>query len=217
MRNVLWSVLVVGGLWMAAGSATAADKPADTGLQPGKDEVGGSFLPYNVTGKDRHRGKFHSLVSEYGLDPVVLVFVRGVEPGNSVMDLLQKLDTLVEKSERIRLHAFAVFLSEDIKDLVGKEQKDDDKREQEATVLADRVGKLNHVAAALDVLADVRDNYKLDEKAEVTVIYYNKFRVELVRSYLPKTLDEAAADALLKDLNEKLVPLQPPTARRGKK
>jgi hypothetical protein len=215
MRNMVWSAVILGVLGTAAGAVRAADTPGEaTGLQPGKDQVGGSFLPYNVTGKDRHRGKFHSLVSEYGLDPVVLVFVRGNEPGPGTMDLLTKLDALVEKSERIRLHAFVVFLSDTLKDLVGKEKKDDDKREEEATTLLDKVGKLNHIAAALDVMADVRDSYKLDEKSEVTVIYYNKYRVELVRSYNPKTLDEAAVDALLKDINAKLEPLRAATARR---
>jgi hypothetical protein len=215
MRNAVWSVLILGVLGTVSGAAVAADPPSEeTGLRPGKDEVGGSFLPYNVTGKDRHRGKFHSLVSEYGLDPVVVVFIRGIEPGASTMDLLTKLDALVEKSERIRLHAYAVFLSDNLKDLVGKEKKDDDKRDEEATALLDKMGKLNHLAATLDVIADVRDSYKLDDKAEVTVVYYNKLRVELVRSYLPKTLDEPAVEALLKDINAKLDPLRAAVRRK---
>src|SRR5579864_2411036 len=102
MRNVVWAA--VGVLVVAAG-AWAADPPADNGLQPGKDEIGGPFLPYNVTGKDQHRGKFHSLVSEYGLDPVVMVFVRGADPNAAVLTLAQKLDALVEQNQRQRLAA----------------------------------------------------------------------------------------------------------------
>lgn len=209
MRNVLWAVVALG---VAAG-AWAADKPSDVGLQPGKDEIGGSFHPFNVTGKDEHRNKFHSLVSEYGLNPVVLVFVRGTSPNPATADLLQKLDTLVEKNDRLRLAAFVVFLSDDIKDLA----RDDDKREQEAKAVFERVKTLSHLAAALDVPADVRDAYKLGDKAEVTVIFYNKLRVELVRSYPAKGFDEAAEKSLLDDLNAKLDALRGPTPARKKK
>jgi hypothetical protein len=217
MRNLLWAFLLLAGVLAQAAGGRSADKPseksADVGLQPGKDEIGGPFRPYNVTGKDRHRGKFHPLVSEYGLNPVVLVFVRGVDPGKPVLDLLQQLDTLVQQNERIRLGSFAVFLSNDIKDLVT----DNDKREQEAAGLLDKVKKLDHIAVALDVPADVRDAYKLGDKDEVTVILYNKFRVELVRTFTPKTLDEAGIKSLVDEINGKLDALRGPTAARPKK
>jgi hypothetical protein len=193
-------------------AAWAADKPGDVGLQPGKDQIGGPFRPYNVTGKDQHRDKFHCLVSEYGLNPVILVFVRGINPSPATTDLLQKLDTLVEKNDRIRLAACVVFLSDDIKDMV----RDDDKRLQEAKAVFDRMKNLNHVAAALDVPTDVRDAYKLDDKAEVTVLFYNKLRVELVRSFPAKGFDEAAEKSLLDELNAKLDALRGPGPVRKK-
>jgi hypothetical protein len=216
MRNVLWASLAVAGMLALAAGGWSADKPAETGLQPGKDEIGGPFRPYNVTGKDSHRGKFHPLVSEYGLNPVVLVFVRGVDPGKPVLDLLQQLDTLVQQNERIRLGSFAVFLSNDIKDHEAL-VKENDKRESEAAGLLDKVKKLDHIAVALDAPADVRDAYKLGDKDEVTVIFYNKFRVELVRTFTPKTLDEAAIKSLVDEINGKLDALRGPTAARRRK
>jgi hypothetical protein len=221
MRSLVLTVLTLALTLSAAAAAPAADKddkpaeksdkPLDAGLRPGKDEVGGPFRPYNVTGK--HKGKFHSLLSEHGLDPVVLVFVRGVEPGPEIGDLLQKLDALAAQNERLRLGVVVVFLSDDIKDLV----LEDDKREAETGKVMDRAGKLEHVAAALELPANVKDAYKLNDKAEVTVMLYNKFRVETDRAFAPGTLNDAALKSILDELNAKLDALRPATARKPKK
>jgi hypothetical protein len=221
MRSLALTVLTLSLTLSADPGAPAADKddkPAeksdktlDAGLRPGKDEVGGPFRPYNVTGK--HKGKFHSLLSEHGLDPVVLVFVRGVEPGEDVAGLLQKLDALAAQNERLRLSVAVVFLSDDIKDLV----LEDDKREPEAGKVLDHAGKLEHVAAALEVPANVRDAYKLNDKAEVTVMLYNKFRVETNRAFAPGTLNDAAVKSVLDEINARLDALRPATARKPKK
>jgi hypothetical protein len=216
MRSVAWVLPAVFGMVVAAG-ARAADAPANTGLQPGKDEVG-PFVPYNVTGKNVHpdkffRGNFHSLVSENGLDPVVMVFVRGADPNAAALNLAQKLDALVETNQRQRLAACMVFLSDTIKDMV----KDDDKREAEAGNLFDKFKGLSHLAVALDVPSDVHDSYKLNDKAEVTALFYYKYRVEMIRSYAPKTLDEAAVNTLIEDIQRKLQTLPGARAIRKKK
>jgi hypothetical protein len=191
-------VLVLGAL---------ADEPLDPGLKPvAKDakpgpenEIPGPFQPYNVTGKDEFRGKFHSVVSEHDLDPVVLVFVRGTNPA-PVAGLLPPLDEAVKKNERLRLGAAVVFLSGDITDLVGE----DVKRERAAAEVGDKMGKYKNVAAALDVPASVKD-YKLNDKAEVTVLMYNKYRVLLSRAYPADGLKgEDAVKALMGDINAQL-------------
>jgi hypothetical protein len=220
MRNVALTVLALAlALPTTVGAADKDDKPAgksdkplEAGLRPGKDEIGGPFRPYNVTGKEKHRGKFHSLISEYGLDPVILVFVRGVEakPGEAVSDLLQKLDALAAKNERLRLGVVVIFLSEEIKDLVGE----DGKRDDEAARVLDRAGKLDHVAAALDVPADVTDAYKLNNKAEVTVMLYNKLRVETNRAFAAGALNEAAVGQVLEEINAKLDALKGKSAKK---
>jgi hypothetical protein len=190
--------------------AEKADKALDAGLKPGKDEIGGPFRPFNVTGKEKHRSRFHDLVSEHGLDPVVLVFVRGVEPGDFVMDLLQKLEALAAKNERSRLAVVAVFLTDDVKDLV----KDDAKREDAAGKVMDKVGKVEHVAAAVDVPADVKDAYKLNDDAEVTVMLYNKFRVETNRAFAAGALNEAGVGSVVDEIKGKLDALRGTTAAK---
>jgi hypothetical protein len=165
--------------------AALADEQLDPGLKPappdGKpgagSEIPGPFRPYNITGKDEFRGKFHSVISEHDLDPVVLVLVRGTSPA-PVAALLPPLDEAVKKNERLRLAAVVVFLSAEISDLVG----DDVKRDKAAAEIGDKLAKYKNVSAALDVPADVKD-YKLNDKAEVTVLMYNKYRVLLSRAY----------------------------------
>src|SRR5579871_7074030 len=39
-----------------------------TGVPFGDREIPGPFRPFNVTGSARNRDRFHSLVTEYGLD-----------------------------------------------------------------------------------------------------------------------------------------------------
>src|SRR5438132_5326782 len=80
------AAVVLAARALAADPAPAADKPA---------ELPGPFHPYNVTGDEKYRGTYHCLVSEHGLDPVVLVFVRGDEPCGEVKKLLAALDDAV--------------------------------------------------------------------------------------------------------------------------
>src|SRR5262249_24388654 len=94
--------------------AAPTDKPLEPGLAPGAD-LPGPFQPYAVTGKDLHRGKLHSSISEHGLDPTVLLFVRVIDAG-SVNPLLQALEAAVMKYEKIRFGVVVVFISDDIQD-----------------------------------------------------------------------------------------------------
>src|SRR5919202_1863439 len=87
----------------------------------------GPFLPYNVTGP--HKGRFHCLVSDYGLEPVVMLLARGVEEEKDFQRLVEGLDSAIAKNPGARLHAFVVFLVDEKKDLV----KDDDWRAEVAS------------------------------------------------------------------------------------
>src|SRR5262245_49089399 len=96
--------------------------------EPSKDEgdpadLPGSFHPYNVTGP--HKGRFHCLISEHGLDPMVMIFHKNVEFGDPLPDLLKKLETAIEKNPSVRLGSFVVFLPEDLPDLVGTNDAND--------------------------------------------------------------------------------------------
>jgi hypothetical protein len=204
MRTAVLTVLASLVLVLTA----LADEPLDPGLQPARekdgkkmpaDEVPGPFHPFNITGKDEFRGKFHSVISEHGLDPVVLIFVRGTNPA-AVAGLLPPLDEAVMKNERLRLGAAVVFLSNDITDLVGE----DVARDKAAAEIQDKMAKYKNTAAMLDVPADVKD-FKLNEKAEVTVLMYNKYRVLFARAYPADGMKaDDAVKALLGDINGRM-------------
>lgn len=201
MRSLAWTVLTFAALLATAAGARPAE-PLNPGLQPGKDDVPGPFHPYNVVGG--HEGRFHSPISEHGLHPTVLIFVRGTEPSAPVLDLLKKLDALVAKYPDLRAGAVAVFLSDDITDLLG----DDDKRETEAKALHDKTGELKNVEVSLDVPGDVKDTFKLNDNAEVTVLYYDKFHLEIARAFAKGAFDEKAVQALADEISAKLAKLQ---------
>src|ERR1700722_10106108 len=123
--------------------SNAQDK--ESPLAVGKN-VPASFHPYNVTARlvikeepdpeeekskvknkpYTTKGKFHCLVTEYDLDPVVMLFVRGSLDENAAFrDLLQKLDAAIDRNPGVRLRSFVVFISDDIANVVDE----DDKRE----------------------------------------------------------------------------------------
>ncbi|HJT76624.1 MAG TPA: hypothetical protein VJ739_05435, partial [Gemmataceae bacterium] len=205
-----WTVLTLAALLAPTAAARPAE-PLDPGLRPGKDDVPGPFHPYNVVGG--HEGKFHSPLSEHGLNPTVLVFVRGTEPSAAVVDLLKKLDALVGRYPDLRAGALAVFLSDDITDLLGE----DDKREAEAKALHDKTGDFKHVEVSLDVPADVKDAFKLNDNAEVTVLYCNKLHVEIARAFAKGALDAKAVQALVDEIGAKLDKMQAALSGRRRK
>ena len=91
-----FAVLMAGSVFLLIALAVTAEEP--TGIEVGKN-LPGSFQPYNVNvavplaeepepdpkdkGEKRpkytSKGKFHCLVSEYDLDPVVMLVARGLD------------------------------------------------------------------------------------------------------------------------------------------
>ncbi len=174
------------------------EKPK-AGLKVG-DELPGPFAPYNVTGK--RRGKFHCLVCEQGLNPVVMVVVRGTDfnKDTPVGKLLAGLDQAVKKHERQRLAAFAVFLDDDLKDVVTE----DDKREMLAKRLEEDLPGLTRLVLTL-ASKDVLEKYPLDPEAEVTVVLYDHLKVVAHHAFPKGGLkDEKQAQALVDEAVKKL-------------
>jgi hypothetical protein len=180
-------------------TAWAADEPAlKSGPEAGKD-LPGPFHPYNVTGK--RAGDFHDVLSEQGLDPIVLIFVRGTQEGDPLKKLLAGLDSVVEKNSKTRIAVAAVFLSEDLKDVV----KNDDLRkkyvEKLETVKTD--AKLNNVILCLDN-ADGPKEYALNADAEVTVLVCNRLKVVANFAFPKGGLKAENVDAIMAEVKEKL-------------
>jgi hypothetical protein len=212
MRSLLPTLLAV----VLVPAAFADDNPVLPGLRP-KDEVPGPFYPFNVTGPARSKNHFHCLVTERGLDPTVAVFVRGTDPDATLVSLLEKLDALVQKNERARLGGFAVFLADEIKNLA----LDDEKRDTLAAALEAKAVNLKKVAVALDALAPskealgedgvaLKEQYKLHDDAEVTVVLFNKYKVVKTWAFAKGDLKEdAQVDAILNEVAAKLKEWQP--------
>jgi hypothetical protein len=196
MRTCALTVLAL--LIIAAGPQEKPSAPKG-GLKPG-DELPDPFQPYNVNGK--FKGRFHCLVCQHGLNPVAAVFVRGTDNLESVGPLLQALETAVKdkKNEKARLAAFAVFVDEQLPDVVGN----DDKREELAKKLDDLAGKLDRVTLSLESKANL-EKYHLDPDADVTLLLYDKLKVVEVKPLAKAKLTKESVPALVSETVAKLV------------
>ena len=215
------AVLLSGSAFLLVALAVTAEEP--TGVETGKN-LPGSFQPYNVNAavplseepepdpKDKgekrpkytSKGKFHCLVSEYDLDPVVMLVARGVEDSAGFRDLLTKLDAALDKNKIARLRCFVVFQKDDLEDVITK----DDKRDEAVKKLDELVAatKLAHVVVSLAGKDDLA-KYKLDPTVALTAILYKKLRVEAIHKVGKEKLDAAdgpEVKAILSDVGTKL-------------
>jgi hypothetical protein len=198
MRRRSFALLVlISGVLLLCGplDAGGGDKfPAKGSLVPGP------FLPYNLNGA-KGKDRFHCLVCEYGLKPVVMVFVREAKVAEKgILSLLKRLDQAVEQNAESYLSSFVVFLHEDAatavtdgKDRIsedpGKSIEDTKKLVKETAAREKLLDDLRAVAKDLKhvVVASYPlegpEKYKegLGRELGVTVILYFKHRV--VESY----------------------------------
>jgi hypothetical protein len=203
-------ILLLLPLLLVAADPPPADKLP---LQAGKD-LPGSFRPYNVSGP--HAGKFHCQVTEHGVEPGVLVFVRDFTTPDAlatVRPLLTALDERIEKYyTRSRLNATAVFLSDDLADATGTagdppvNAANDDLREKLEKPLQDFANsepKLKHVVVTLDDKDDVK-KYGLDDSKFVTVVLFKQLKVVAVYALKKEDLTAKKVTEILDAVGDKL-------------
>src|SRR4051794_25861979 len=119
---VLLAVVLPAGLCVPTRSAEIKTGPlAPLNAKNEPQNVPAAFHPYNVTerkktpeeleeaekddlAKDKLKeealtnvGKFHCLVTEYDLDPVVMLFARGLNDSEGFKELLKRLDAACNK------------------------------------------------------------------------------------------------------------------------
>jgi hypothetical protein len=175
---------------------------AEPVLKEGKN-LPGPFHPFNVNGP--RKGKFHCLVSAQGLDPLVLLFVRELEFGDPLKELLRRFDSACVRNPNVRLACAVVFLSEDF-DKQDAVVTNDDKREELAKKLDGLAKelKLQKVVLCLDDKYDVQ-KYDLErEEATYTLVVARKAKI--VRAeYVPRDkLTPEKVSAIVKVLADKL-------------
>jgi hypothetical protein len=174
----------------------ALPRPKDgPALQVGKD-IPGPFHPYNCTGP--HKKRYHSPVSEHGLDPMVLIFHKGVDFSDPLRKLLQQLDAAIEKNTKVDLGAFVVFLPDDLAEVVGRDDKSDDARAELEKQVEQKGAdlKLRHVVLGLDSKADVA-RYNLSDANLVTVVLYDKLKTVAVFALPKGEFTDAAVEKIL--------------------
>src|ERR1700730_12981751 len=112
--------LLLGGVLLTAQDAGSGPKE-------------GAFLPkpfgcynFNVG----HKGKFHCLVCDYGLNPVVLVFAREPEKDKdtALNALLKRLDDATNEFKKQQVKAAVVFLSADAQSSATNPAESDPKK-----------------------------------------------------------------------------------------
>lgn len=182
---------------------------SETPLKVGSN-LPGPFHPYNVTGP--HKQHFHCLISEHGLDPMVMIFYKNVDFSDPLPELLKRLDAAIDKEPTTRLGAFIVFLPEDLPDVAGSNDKDqttNSKNDDARLELAQKIeaaasdNKLKHVVLCLDNKSDVA-KYGLSEENLITVVLYAKLKVVAVHALPKSDFTEAAVEKIMADVDDKL-------------
>jgi hypothetical protein len=209
------SLSLVVALITLAGLAADPPAPDKGGQAPGKEDkdkakagkgalaegnnLPGPFHPFNATGP--RKGNFHCLVSEYDLEPVVMIVARNLELSEPFKGLLQQLDNAIAKNPAVRLRGFVVFLRDDLPDVV----QNDDKREELASKLEDAAKGLDlkHVVLCLDSKSDL-EKYALDEGAAATVVLYHKLKVVAHESLSREELTTAKVQEIMTQVADRL-------------
>src|SRR5262245_35765792 len=172
--------------------------PKGTSTEPVQTEERQNFA-------DKARvGKFHDLITRFGLDPTVAIFTREAPPAEDspLGKLIKQLDTTVQAKRNSRLHAFVVFLG-----LKNELLKDDTRIPQIKAIeqLATKL-ELKETPLALDQSeSDRTKSFNIGNDDQVVVIFYDTLvvRAKLVFTN-DKPLDEAGIKAVEAEI-EKLL------------
>jgi hypothetical protein len=195
--------LPVLALVLAAPAASQAEKQdakekKKPGLVVGED-LPGPFHPYNVNGP--RAGRYHCLVTQTSLDPIVLVVVRDLDFTAGLKSLEKELENRAAKNPNVRLTSFTVFLSEELPDVV----KNDDKREQLAAKLENFAKDLDlkQVVVCLGSKKDL-EAYALDDSAWATVVLVKNYKVLAVHPLKKDALNAGQVKQIIDEVADKL-------------
>jgi hypothetical protein len=192
--TTLFSLLL---LLIAGANAIMGEDQLKSCPQPG-EFIPGPFHFLNINGA--HAGSPHCLVCEFGLKPVVAVFVRepptDPDKSKSLLDLLTKLDDAVAAHQKAELCAFAVFLS--------KEYTDEATRKTLVKQLEDVATKFKQLVISVGG-PDGPEKYNLSAAADVTVLLYSRSKVVANFAFGKDKLTDKDVEAVLAAV-EKMVP-----------
>jgi hypothetical protein len=180
MVNRLWATLAVAVLGVSFAVATAQEKLV-SGPQVG-GTVPGPFHPLNVTGEKA--GKKNCLYCANGDAPVAVVFARDLTP--QVAALIKQIDKATVANSKESLGSYAVFCS------------DDEKLADKLKAFAEKE-KIEKLVLSIDNPAGP-EKYKIAKDADVTVIYYNTFKVAANHAFRSGELRDADVPRVAADV-----------------
>ncbi len=223
MWQRLFAATTLGLAALVAWPALAPGQQIKSGPQV-DETMPGAIQALNVTGP--FAGRYHCLVCEYRLYPVALVFVKarpdGITP--EVKKLLEALDAAaVEHHDNTGMEAFLVYVTPLARSgaTVDKTDNPEDaipetaKREKLVAELGEFGKSFKRLVVTTIPPENIKDKYKLDDSAEVTVILYARHRVYNNYAFAEDTLKQADTDRILQGVTALLDRLRtgPPEAK----
>jgi hypothetical protein len=182
MKKHLSLVAVALALTAMVTLAVAEEKEALKSGPQVNEKLAGPFHPLNITGESA--GEKHCLYCENGDNPVAMIFAREVTP--EVTKLIKKLDGCTVKNSEAKMGGFVVFCSD---------EEGLDKKLKSMAKEAD----LKKMVLAIDNPAGPQ-KYKVNEKADVTVILYREHVVKANYAFAKGQLKDKDIDAIAADV-----------------
>jgi hypothetical protein len=184
MMNHRMVVAAFLALALVCGVALAADAPK-SGPQVGQN-LPGPFHPLNITNAEKPEacGQKNCLVCQHGINPVAMVFARQVD--NNLTMLIKKLDAEVGKNKAAHMGGFVVLLT------------DDQNAEKQLKKIADEHG-IKNISLAVDNPAGP-PKYNVAREADITVVLYNKQKVQANHTFTKGGLNEKAIEKVVADV-----------------
>jgi hypothetical protein len=150
------------------------------------------------------RFKFHCLVTEYDLDPVVMLFARGLYDSAGFKDLLKSIDRACDRYRVRRLRAFVVFIDPELKQFhIPSKFEDIVKKTDEGKKVSDKLfdavtrvekfagefqPKLDNVVLTIGATGELA-RYELSDEA-LTVVAYRALRIRGSYKFAADELDQ---------------------------
>jgi hypothetical protein len=208
-----------------AGSTRSAE--ITKGPMKAGQNLPGSFHPYNVNARiippeeleeadreekdkekdeEKHttKGKFHCLVTEYDLNPVVMLIARGLDDSEGFKELLKKLDAAIANNRLRRLRAFVVFLDDSLKNVVTEDDPRVELAKKAQKIIDDL--KLENVVLTLagvggeDKMKNVSKadlaKYQPDSSAPLTAVLYKNLKIQTSHTFKDDELAKADSPAV---------------------
>ncbi|WP_182864755.1 hypothetical protein [Stieleria mannarensis] len=190
MSRLMLPLAVFGLLVCSVVSAeeSAKKKKAAKGLKAG-DAIGAFYVTKVCGAEDDgvEQGEKLCYRCKYGSRPMVMVFAR--DTGGKLNELVKEIDAAVKANEDAKLKGFVTLMG-----------KDADALKDVATKVAETSG----ATAVPVVIANDHEtgpsNYKIDEKAAVTVVIANDSKVVAARKF--NKADKVNVAAVMKAVNK---------------